>query len=88
MSSGNKQLSAAEGEEKFFLGDAPIIGIELEDIFYLLQGVNLSYFQRYDKTVKVWDLVGGKEMFVYRCAFNADGTRAMSTSWDETVKVW
>mmetsp|Transcript_19579 Transcript_19579/g.24208 ORF Transcript_19579/g.24208 Transcript_19579/m.24208 type:complete len:84 (+) Transcript_19579:240-491(+) len=49
-----------------------------------------------DKFVKVWDLVGGKEMFsleghtswVYGCAMNADGTRGMSVSDDRTVKVW
>eukprot|EP00586_Coscinodiscus_wailesii_P007151 CAMPEP_0172480678 /NCGR_PEP_ID=MMETSP1066-20121228/6018_1 /TAXON_ID=671091 /ORGANISM="Coscinodiscus wailesii, Strain CCMP2513" /LENGTH=40 /DNA_ID= /DNA_START= /DNA_END= /DNA_ORIENTATION= len=39
MSSGNEQLSAVEGEDEFFLGDMLIIGVELEDIFYLLQGV-------------------------------------------------
>ena len=49
-----------------------------------------------DKTVKLWDLETGRELFtltghsapVASCAISGDGRRAVSASWDGTVKVW
>src|SRR5260221_12069366 len=50
----------------------------------------------YDKTVKVWDAVTGKEMLslqghtdmVFSVAISRDGTRIVSGSKDKTMKEW
>jgi WD40 repeat protein len=49
-----------------------------------------------DKTVKVWDAIGGQELLtlqghrhmVFSVAFNQDGTRLASSSFDQTAKIW
>jgi WD40 repeat protein len=49
-----------------------------------------------DKTVKVWEVQTGKELFtlqghtglVQSVAFSPDGSQILSGSWDGTVKVW
>jgi WD40 repeat protein len=50
----------------------------------------------YDKSVKVWDLKDGKELFTLRghtepvngLAFSADGRRLATAGWDSSVRVW
>ena len=47
-------------------------------------------------TARVWDAATGEELFtltghtdwVVGVAFNHDGTRIATASWDETAKVW
>jgi len=49
-----------------------------------------------DRTLKVWDLVSGREVrtlgghseALSRVAVSADGRRAVSASFDQTLKVW
>jgi len=49
-----------------------------------------------DHTLKIWDLLSGREMFTLRghsdevktVLITADGKRAISASWDHTLRVW
>ncbi|MCA9125177.1 MAG: PD40 domain-containing protein [Planctomycetaceae bacterium] len=55
-----------------------------------------SIFKEWDHTIKVWDVVTGREtltlqghnLYITCVAFSPDGTRIASSSGDETVKVW
>ena len=50
----------------------------------------------YDKTAKIWDVKTGEAIntltghgnFVTSVAFNNDGTRIVTGSWDNTAKIW
>lgn len=68
---------------------------EIRDIAYSPDGLLLAVAGK-DKTIKIWDIKKGKEIFILSghtdevssVEFTKDGKMLASGSWDKTVKLW
>jgi len=68
----------------------------VQDASFSPDGTRIVSASRGDRTVRVFDVVSGRDLFVLQghesgvtsATFNADGTRLLTTSGDNTARVW